>query len=73
VVIVWLSNTPTPPRPEPTPEPPNIDPLFASVEIEQDEAVTPVGAPLMVPLARTVIEPPVLEIGPGTVVEIVWL
>jgi hypothetical protein len=44
---------------------------LVSVEIEQDEALTPVGAPLTVPLLRTVIEPPVLEIGPETVVETV--
>jgi hypothetical protein len=41
--------------------------------MEQDEAIMPVGPPLMVPLLRTFIEPPVLEIGPETVVEIVWL
>jgi hypothetical protein len=45
--------------------------LFVSVEIEQDEALTPVGPPLMVPLLRILIEPPVLEIGPETVVETV--
>ena len=54
------------------PLPPNIDPLFASVEIEQDRASTPVGPPLMIPLPVTVIEPPVLKIGPDTVPEKVW-
>jgi hypothetical protein len=72
VVIVRLFDTPTPPVPEPAPAPPSIDPWFVSSETEQDEALTPVGRPLMIPLLRTSIEPPVLEIGPETVVEIVW-
>jgi hypothetical protein len=41
------------------------------VETEQDEAFTPVGPPFIVPLPRTVIDPPVLKIGPETIVEMV--
>ena len=51
--------------------PPNIDPLFVSVETEQSKASTPVGPPLMIPLPRTVIEPPVLRIVPEWTVEMV--
>jgi hypothetical protein len=41
-----------------------IDPLFASVEIEQDKEFTPVGTPLTLPLPVTVIAPPLLKIVP---------
>jgi hypothetical protein len=36
------------------------------VEIEQSKAVTPVGPPLTTPWIKTVIDPPVPRMGPGT-------
>ena len=62
-----------PPAPPGAPFAPPIDPLFESVVIEKDLASTPVGPPLIFPLFVTVIAPPLLWIGPATVVEMVWL
>jgi hypothetical protein len=73
IVRPFAFDTPTPPPGAPAAPPaPLIDPLFISVETEQDKAFTPVGPPLMVPLLRTVIAPSVLKIGPKTAVEMVW-
>ena len=54
------------------PAPPPTVPLLLSVEIEQVTSVNAVWAAVDNAGAVTVIDPPVLRIGPATIVEMVW-
>jgi len=79
VVIVLVFDTPTPPTPPvkpPTPFPPLIVPpdWLVSVVIGHFRASTPSppGPPEMLPLPVTVMEPPLLEIGPEVGVAMIW-
>ena len=65
--------SPAPPGTPGAPAPPPTEPALASVVIEHDDARIPVGPPAMLPLLRISIRPPVLRIGPGTALLIVWL